>query len=88
MNWSRASLTACLTHIVHSGEVESAKQGWGWGAGLFLLLDFLPALRDPVSNTIQLSHAAQLGSGLEEQTGAYERVDPRATFLMGDNGAL
>lgn len=41
-----------------------------------------------MSNTIQLSHAAQIGSGSEEQTGAYERVDPRVTFLMGDNGAL
>lgn len=40
-----------------------------------------------MSNTIQLSHA-QIGSGSEEQTGAYERVDPRVTFLMGDNGAL
>ena len=82
INWTGALLSACLTHGRHPRLAQSTEEGSGGvGEGNFtalavcLLGGNLCAILPDCHMQYNLSRF-----GLGEQTGAYERVDPRAAF--------
>lgn len=84
MDRSRALLIACLTHTRHLWVVQSMREGLGAWGRVILLLEYSPALWEPVCNTTQLSHAIQLvGLGLGKANWSIRKGWPKGDNFNG-----